>query len=212
MKGILCFGDSITHGRGEMPGIGWVGRLKEYYESQDFYNCVFNLGIPGNTSEDMLERFDVEAKARVIYRRPDSEYIMTISVGTNDIGGEGSPEAVVVDKEQFRKNILSLISKAKEFTEKLVFISTLPVDDSKSPVGGLYFTNKKQEEYNDIVKECCEKEKVLFLDLYSDWIKIDYLELLVDGIHPNDKGYELMYKQIKEFLITNKVIEWEKKE
>jgi len=53
---------------------------------------------------------------------------------------------------------------------------------------------------------------VLFLDLYSDWIKIDYLELLVDGIHPNDKGYELMYKQIKEFLITNKVIEWEKKE
>jgi len=122
MKGILCFGDSITHGRGEMPGIGWVGRLKEYYESQDFYNCVFNLGIPGNTSEDMLERFDVEAKARVIYRRPDSEYIMTISVGTNDIGGEGSPEAVVVDKEQFRKNILSLISKAKEFTEKLVLL------------------------------------------------------------------------------------------
>jgi hypothetical protein len=45
MKGILCFGDSITFGRGEMPSIGWVGRLKNYYEKQDFYNCVFNLGI-----------------------------------------------------------------------------------------------------------------------------------------------------------------------
>jgi lysophospholipase L1-like esterase len=206
MKGILCFGDSITFGRGEMPSTGWVGRLKNYYESQDFYNCVFNLGIPGNTSEDLLERFDVEAKARVIYRRPDSEYIMTISIGTNDMGGKGSPEAVIISPKKFRKNTLSLIKKARKYVQKVVFIGTIPVDESKSPVGTFYFTNKKQEEYNQIVKDCCEKENVLFLDLYSKWIKRDYLNLLYDDVHPNAKGYGLMYEQIKEFLIKNKLI------
>ena len=207
MKGILCLGDSITHGRGEMPGIGWVGRLKEYYESQEFYNCVFNLGIPGNTSKDMLKRIDVEAKARAIYRRQDSEYIMTISVGTNDMGGAGSSEAVIISPKKFRKNVLSLIKKARKYVQKVVFIGTIPVDESNNPVGTFYFTNNKQEEYNNIVKACCEKENVLFLDLYSKWIKIDYLKLLHDDVHPNSKGYDLMYDQIKEFLIKEGLIE-----
>jgi lysophospholipase L1-like esterase len=201
MKGILCLGDSITHGRGEMPSTGWVGRLKNYYESQEFYHCVFNLGIPGNTSKEMLNRIDVEAKARAIYHRPDSEYIMTISVGTNDIGGKGSPEAVIINPKKFRKNILSLIKKARKYVQKVVFIGTIPVDESKNPIGDLYFTNKKQEDYNQIVRECCEKENVLFLDLYSKWIEMDYLNLLYDDVHPNSNGYELMYEQIKEFLI-----------
>ncbi len=207
MKGILCFGDSITHGRGEMPSIGWVGRLKNYYESQDFYNCVFNLGMPADTSSNLLARFDVEAKARTVYNRPDTEYSIIISIGTNDIGGKGSSDAVVVDRDEFRKNILSLISKAKGFTRKIVFISTLPVDDSKSPVEDRYFTNKKQEEYNHIVKDCCKEENVLYLDLFSEWVKINYLELLADYVHPNTKGYGLMFEQIKDFLIEKGLIE-----
>ena len=207
MKAILCLGDSITHGRGEMPSIGWVGRLKDYYEGQEFYHCVFNLGIPGNTSKDMLKRIDIEAKARAIYRRPDSEYIITISVGTNDMGGIGSPDAVIISPRKFRKNIFSLIRKARKYVQKVVFISTLPVDESRSPVRNFYFTNEKQEEYNNIVRECCKKEDVLFLDLYSDWIKKDYLKLLHDDVHPNEKGYRLMYEQIKEFLIEKGLIE-----
>ena len=41
MHGILCFGDSITFGRGETPNIGWAGRLKKYFESKDFYNVLY---------------------------------------------------------------------------------------------------------------------------------------------------------------------------
>lgn len=34
MKGIWCFGDSVTFGIGELPHKGWCGRLKEFFEMQ----------------------------------------------------------------------------------------------------------------------------------------------------------------------------------
>jgi lysophospholipase L1-like esterase len=35
MFGVLVFGDSIAWGRGELPNIGWVGRLKKEIEATD---------------------------------------------------------------------------------------------------------------------------------------------------------------------------------
>jgi lysophospholipase L1-like esterase len=37
--------------------------------------------------------------------------------------------------------------------------------------------------------------------------KENYLSLLDDGLHPNSKGYDFMYENIKQFLIENKLIE-----
>lgn len=65
MFGILCFGDSITVGRGELPNIGWVGRLKNEVEGREC-RSVYALGIPGDTSKDLLQRMDVECKSRML--------------------------------------------------------------------------------------------------------------------------------------------------
>ena len=72
MKRIICFGDSITFGRGENPNIGWCGRLKNYFESKDPYNAIYNLGVPGHTSTDLLLRFNIEASGRI--RKKNSSF------------------------------------------------------------------------------------------------------------------------------------------
>ncbi|MGM5484950.1 MAG: SGNH/GDSL hydrolase family protein [Nanobdellota archaeon] len=73
MHAVLAFGDSITFGRGVVPSRGWTNSLKEYFESKDFYNVLYNLGIPGDSSTDLLKRFETEAKARIQYYFPDKK-------------------------------------------------------------------------------------------------------------------------------------------
>ncbi|MBU1198963.1 MAG: hypothetical protein KKF46_08495 [Nanoarchaeota archaeon] len=208
MHGILTFGDSIVFGRGEKPGTGWVGRLKNYFEEQDFYHAVYNMGIPGDTTSDLLARFEIESKSRIHYFHTGDKYIIMFGIGTNDARCINNPENHQTEPDKFRKNIISLISKAKKHTKNIVFIGLLPVDESiTNPYEDTYFTNKLQKQYNDIIKECCKQENIEFIDLFDDWINIDYKVLLDDGLHPNSEGYEKMYEQIKEFLVEKEMIE-----
>ena len=62
---LTVFGDSITFGKGDTLEQGWCGRLKKYFENKGGNHRLYNLGISGETTKDVLERFDVEAKARV---------------------------------------------------------------------------------------------------------------------------------------------------
>ena len=207
MFGILVFGDSIVFGRGEKPALGWAGRLKQYFEEQDPYNAVYNLGIPGDTTGDLLERFDTEAKARIHYYFPEDKYIVIFGIGTNDARCIETPDKHQTKPDEFRQNILTLIKKAKKHAKKhakhIVFVGLLPVnEDITNPFEDTYFTNKRQKEYNEIIKACCEQEKIEFIDLLDEWLKADYKNLLEDGLHPNSKGYERMYETVKNFLVS----------
>ncbi|NQU78828.1 hypothetical protein HQ545_03585 [Candidatus Woesearchaeota archaeon] len=209
MKGILCFGDSITFGRGEIPNKSWCGRLKEYFEPEDSHNGVYNLGVPGQTSTDLLERFDAEATRRVMIKRPDDKYLILVAIGTNDSKWDGMPKDnnPRITEEDFRKNILELIRKAKSSRAGLVFIGLPPVDESKTlPFEETAFKNERIKLFNDIIKDSCNENNVLFLDMFELMSKEDYPSFLADGLHPNSTGYDFMFKHIKEFINTNDLI------
>ncbi len=83
---ILVFGDSITQGFWDTEG-GWVGHISRYYIEQTIktqnYNIptIFNLGVSGDTSNEVLARFENEVKARLW---PGEEIVIIISTGVND--------------------------------------------------------------------------------------------------------------------------------
>ncbi len=206
MRGILCFGDSITWGRGELPNVGWVGRLKESFERRDKFNVVYNLGICGNTSTDLLERFESEAKSRIIFSRPSS-YLTLISIGTNDSKIENPSKVHKVDGNLYRSNIKKLISKAKSYKTALAFIGLPPVDETITySYEDTVFTNVTIMQYNTIMREECELANVLFLDINTVMSQEHFQSMLADGLHPNSKGYEYMYTKIKELIEKNKLI------
>lgn len=209
MKAILCFGDSITFGGG-CDG-GWCGYLKKWYEALNEDSDVYNLGIGGETSSQLLERFESETRARLRSGDSPDAYTLIIAIGVNDSKYKGSvsQQNVLVQEDKFSENILSLIKKAKSFNQKVAFLGILPVDESKTLVryNGTALTNERVTKFNRIIKDICKKEGVLFLDLNRLVSKIDYKPLLEDGIHPNAKGYRRIFTLVRAFLKKNNLLE-----
>ena len=207
MFGILVLGDSITFGRGESPTYGWSGRLKEYFEAQEFHNCLYNLGLPGDTSTNLLKRFETEIKSRARYVRPGDKYLILIGIGINDSRGIDTPNNLETSPEKYKMNVEKLVKIAKKYTKDVVLLELTPVDESiTNPFEDTYFTNSRIQEFNSILKDVSQKENILFLELFNEIYSTNYKEKLVDGVHPNSSGYELMFKIIKEYLLEKKLI------
>jgi len=208
MNGILCFGDSITFGRGEQPNRSWTGRLKDFFEPKGLHHGVYNLGVSGHTSTDLLKRFDAEATARVKYR-PTDKFLILMAIGANDCKWDGLPQDnnPRTTKQAFTENISQLIEKAKKYNAGLAFIGLIPVDEKLTlPFEETSFENKRVKEFNDIIKTLCHQNGVLFFNMFKEMSKVDYVSFLFDGLHPNEKGYDWMFEKIKEFLIDSKLI------
>ncbi len=84
---IVFLGGSNVYGMGDPTGAGFVGRFRAWYEPRDPSNRVFNLGIDGNTTNDMLSQCAEETSRR----DPD---LIVIYPGMNDArrtGGGNAP-------------------------------------------------------------------------------------------------------------------------
>jgi len=85
MTRILVFGDSITYGNWDREG-GWVQRLRKFLDKRnltdpDFYCLIYNLGISGNDTENLLKRFEFETEQRL---KEGEETIFIFAIGIND--------------------------------------------------------------------------------------------------------------------------------
>ncbi|MFH1838254.1 MAG: SGNH/GDSL hydrolase family protein [Candidatus Kuenenbacteria bacterium] len=205
MARICIFGDSITSDELYLGYDNWVTKLRKYI-GKDGKNSIINLGIVGETTKGLIERIDVESKAR----EPD---IIIIKIGENDSRFNNMTEySVETSITNFENNIHKIINICRKYTQKIIFIGNLPTNESKTmPTiwsDTEYFTNKSLKKYDKIIKSVCEKKRIFFLELFDNWIKKDYKKLLdkKDGLHPNAKGYEEIFKSVKNFLIKNKII------
>ncbi len=192
---ICVFGDSIVCGFFDNEKGGWVERIKIYLWKKDFNGLVYNLGVNGDTTEDILIRFVSEVKPRAI-KSP----LLIFAIGVNDSRFLIKEKRMHTSIGQFEKNINKLISQAKKYTKNIVFVSLTPADKKKVSLvpwdTNMIYNNIYIERYNSKLKEVCQKEKVKFVDLYGKIIKMDYKKLLEDGLHPNSKGHEWMADKI----------------
>jgi lysophospholipase L1-like esterase len=208
MYAITTFGDSITFGSGDNINRGWCDRLKKYFESKGEHHYLYNLGISGDTSSDILERFDAESKARVKFKREQDRNIILFSIGTNDSKLKGKEKTPKVEFDVFSKNIQTLINKAKTYTKEVAFIGLIPVDEKLAMnYENTVLTNERISLYNNKIEEICKINDVPFFNIYPEFLKLSYEKLLFDGLHPNSAGYEKMYELIKTFLIQKQIID-----
>ena len=209
MFGILCLGDSIVFGRGEKPATGWIGRIKNDFEKKAFNRCLFNLGYPGETTKSIKNRFKIEIENRI--RNPDlkDKFIIMIGLGINDSRALDSPDNVEVSLDLYKKNISDLVKIAKKFKSEVILLGLTPIDENRvCPFNNLYFSNSRISEYNNILMEISSKEQIYYIDFLNKMKIINNLEISGDGLHPNSKGYEIMYGIIKEFLEKNKLVDF----
>ena len=211
MPRILVFGASITYGAWDEEG-GWTQRLRKFLdkkalENPDLYFRVFNLGIPGNTTEDLLKRFEFESIQRL---RKDEDAVFIFGTGTNDSQFLTSKNALRILPEKFKENIQKLIDIAKKFSSKIVFLESTPVDEKETvPIPwnkDRSCKNENIQRYNEIIKSICKGNRIYFIGTFDEWKRLDYEKLLEDGLHPNSEGHKKIFETVKNFLTQNKII------
>lgn len=198
LEGNICiFGDSIVWGAWDKEKAGWVNRLSIYYQNNNEENIVYNLGIPSETSTNLIKRIKNECEVR----NPNT---IIIAIGINDALYLKNAEKEQTDIDIFEKNIKEIIKISKLYTKNILFIGLTRVNESYTiPINWndneMYF-NKNIEKYNQKIRQCCFENQIMFLDV------LDLLEtndLNTDGIHPNEIGHEKLFERIKRQLEEN---------
>ncbi len=204
MTKILCFGDSITYGEGDPKNGGWADRLKDdliqYYNGAEVQeDCLYNLGIGGETTDSLRARFNREFSSRTVKGQNN---IVVFCYGANDVVIHKGKNIVPV--QFFIKSIKQCIEHCYNKNTEFVFISLLPFDDKDE---GMVNQHGKQrfhsdiELYNEALKKIATNVKGRYIDLYADFVATDKSKLLSgDGVHPNADGHDVIYLKVKETL------------
>lgn len=194
-KNICIFGDSIAWGAFDTEKGGWVNRLKIFLEKKFKSVAVYNLGISGDITDDVLERFESESRAR-------EANILVFAIGINDSRYIKSKDNPRISSEKFKNSLKDLIAKSRAFTDKIVFIGFTDIDESKTmPIPwrpNTYYDKENVSLYDQALKSVCKEEKAFYIGMTG---ALDIINDLTDGLHPNSKGHEKMFLQIKDFLV-----------
>ena len=170
-KRVVFIGDSITE--------EWSKLYPSYFEKRSY----INRGIGGQTTPQMLIRF----KQDVVDLMPT---VVVILAGTNDIAGNTGPSNV----KMITDNIFSMATIATAHGIQVVLSSVLPVYRYEwSPE--IVDPPSTIESLNESLKEFAESNGLHYLDYFTEMVdnrKGLKKEFTTDGVHPNEKGYELM--------------------
>lgn len=190
---ICIFGDSVTYA-GYINN-SWFNMLRSELEARVDDVEVFNLGINGNTSNDILYRFEVEAESR----KPEK---IIFAFGVNDSGYIFSTNEPLVTEELFRANVTKLTELASKYTKDITFIGLVLGDDSilkpfPESSKGKSYDHSRTVDYDKMLKDIANKNNCKFIYLFD---KLDFADFS-DGLHPNENGHKKMFEVISKELI-----------
>lgn len=196
MVKMCVFGDSITWGSDDTEKEGWVNRIRHYFYTSIPQYKVYNMGIHGDTSKDLLERFERESKVR----RPDT---ILIAIGINDSQTFQDIKKEKVLLAEFNQNLHDIIKLAKKQTKKIGIIGLTRVfEKDTTPVewnNNSHYTNKSIIIYDNALKQIAQEHNLPYLYMFDLLEESD----VVDGLHPTAKGHEKMFERIKTFILEN---------
>lgn len=174
---ILFTGDSIT----------------DRYDLENYFHydnkVIINSGIGGYKTTNILSRFH----NMIEQYHADKLFLM---IGTNDLGAGNNKDEIV-------ENIQEIIAKTKTAapTIKVYYETIYPINSNIKKQGKR--TNKDIKYINEKMKEYCESNDIIYLDVYSLLIDEDgnlNEEYTEDGLHLNDKGYEVVTNCLQPYI------------
>jgi lysophospholipase L1-like esterase len=198
----FIFGDSITLGLWDSQG-GWADRFKRFVYSREVehhlkdYHYVYNLGVDGNTTQQIIDRFVPEVKARLWH---DETYAFIFATGINDTLHQNGQLASTPEKYQHQLHLL--YHQASQYSHQIFFLDLNPVDESltnplKSSTTGKCYTNDRIDAFNSVLHQFCAQNHTNLIQINHLFkTQPDYRSLLIDGLHPNSHGHQLIFNEV----------------
>jgi lysophospholipase L1-like esterase len=198
---ILIFGDSIARGLWDENG-GWPEKVKKSVHSgtveEEYYREVYNLGVSGDTSFDLLNRFEEELKRRV----SEDPAKVIFQVGLNDTQIENRSGKHVTPKETFRGNLRELVARSDRLAEQAYFLGLTPVDESKvDPIPWREthsYRNQSIQKYDNVVRCVVQRSSARYIPLFGRLKDHNWSDQLWEGVHPNTDGHERIFEIVKD--------------
>lgn len=176
---VLAFGSSNTERR--LPGVHWFDcfdlALKQQYGR--VHRCI-NTGIGGNTTRDLLERFEQDAA----FYQPHAAFIT--------IGGNDSNPLRGFTGQEFEANLLELHRRFAAMGTQVIFQTYYAVISD----GGKHFETFYQ--FSDIVRKVAADTQSGLIDHLARWERLRlqrpevYLPLMQDAFHVNHRGNQII--------------------
>jgi len=175
----VAFGDSITEGvlaSGELTASSYPAELKRQltsrYSTQDF--VVQNRGIGGERTTDGVRRFAGVLSA-------DNPEVVLLLEGVNDLAqGDQSQISVLVG------SLRTMIQQGQGRGIRVCLGTRLPEVPGGSRTGALPLIVPA----NDQIRALAATQGATLVDLYQAFAGMERALIGVDGLHPNEMGYQ----------------------
>jgi acyl-CoA thioesterase I len=169
---IICYGDSITAGRGLNPGQAYPDALQRDLDQRGYSYTVSNMGTSGATTKDAAANVGAVIKAHPA--------VVIVEFGGND-GLRGFP------LDQTRKNLDAVLTALDGAHIKVLLAGiTLPPNYGPDYIGA----------FDKVFRDLAAKHHAAFVPMiYKDLVKVPGT-IQEDGIHPTAKGSEIIAKTL----------------
>ncbi|MFZ2193382.1 MAG: GDSL-type esterase/lipase family protein [Candidatus Moraniibacteriota bacterium] len=175
VNGIVFLGDSITK--------------REDWNVLFNNSSIINAGIPGNTTDDVLNRLGVITK--------NKPYKIFLMIGINDLLNGQDVNHVIA-------NYRAILNEIRESSpDTIIYVqSILPVNNNilKSET----VENQEIMLVNNEIEKSADGNKIIFIDLYPSFCDSEnslYGKYSQDGLHPNSHGYSVWKELIEKYEI-----------
>lgn len=171
---IMFLGNSITQG----------GKWKQLFND----NTIINRGISGDNTFGMLQRMK-----DVVNRKPSKIFVL---IGINDISKD-IPVSVIADNY---RQIVEEIQQGSPDT-KIYIQSLLPLNPDYQGFPQHFDKQDEVLKLNELLKNLAQRTNTEYLDIapvFMDSNNQLHEEYTYDGLHLNEKGYEVWAKYLNE--------------
>lgn len=204
--GIVMFGDSTTAARPGAIKKVYAVRVQESLQGNGSGLAVYNAGIGGNTTRDARKRFE-----RDVLRHQPRVIVMQFGINDSavDLWKEPPVTAPRVLLDEYLENLRSMVTAAQQQKAAVILMTTNPIRWTpalkarygKPPYDAVAddgFDALYLAAYNEALRKLAAELKVRLVDVRAAYPEFATKHgttidgLLLDGMHPNDLGHQLV--------------------
>lgn len=191
---IVAFGDSTTATRGPLKV--YAGLIDHALPDA----TVINAGIGGHNTDHAKARFAKD----VLANTPDTVIIQFgINDAAVDVWKKPAPREPRVNIERYTKNLRHFVQTLKQRGAKIVLMTPNPIrwtPKLKARYGKAPYRGNDPDGFNVLLRQYAAAmralamdEDVPLVDVYETFQQsADIDSLLLDGMHPNDRGHRIV--------------------
>ena len=201
MDRIVFAGDSVTDMHSTNPvgeglfdtlGFGYVRMLENLLCASypETYLRITNSGISGNTSRDLLERWDRD----VLALHPDH---VSILIGINDVWRQFDTPAMpdrAVQPEEYEANLRKMIESLQDKVKTVFLMTPYYMEPNRADT-----MRARMDVYSNIVRQLAGEYGCVLVDIqamFDEYFRHRHSTFIAwDRIHPNQIGAMLIARE-----------------